>query len=816
MLKFVRRAAILAVLAGTCVAVALITGVVSRGGATASAGTSAPCQLGSKAGQVKHVIYLQFDNTHFRRDNPNVASDLEQMPHLLNFLKGNGTVLTNDHTILISHTAGGIVSSLTGLYPDRNGQTVSNSYDYYPANGVPSFTSSFKYWNNTVAGSADPLPNMVGDGGQTTPAPWLTYTAAGCSVGGVSAANIELENATAVSVKGGPTALAAATAAGATNIKVASVTGFTAGQQINVDGESATIATVGTAGAGGTGITLTAALASAHAVGADVYGTVSNNPTGDVTSLFGTGSDAYAEAQASAVALAGTAARNKAQTDLVGIAIHCAVGASSPCTGNSNARPDPATIYPGSDNGATGLFGARYVNPAIGGDSSGCVKATDGSNIADTFGQCGFPGFDGALAKNTLGEVEAMQLHGVQVTYAYISDAHDNHVSVSAMGPGETAYQAQLKAYDQAFQTFFSDLAAKGIDKSNTLFVVTVDEGDHFAGATVTPDSTGTATYTHTPCTVTAATPTCPANQMGEITTNLKGLLPAGEPSFDLHFDDAPTIYVNGQPNRNDTSVRQLERDVAGTNAYDPYQGGASVPITEHLADTVEEQTLHMVNADPKRTPTFTLFGNPDFFFQASNSATCGGTSAECVDSSFAWNHGDDQTEIGNTWAAYVGPGVANDGIDSTTWTDHTDLRPTINALLGVSDSYQDDGRVVTELLTGSATPKSLHDHSKTTQQLGAIYKQVNAPFGQFAGDTLVASTNALKQPATTAGDLTYDSIETQIANLTKQRDVVAGQIRTALNAAASGKGDVDEKQAKDWIDQAQSLLDQAHALAAS
>ena len=32
------------------------------------------------------------------------------MPHLLNFLKGNGTLFTNDHTILISHTAGGILS----------------------------------------------------------------------------------------------------------------------------------------------------------------------------------------------------------------------------------------------------------------------------------------------------------------------------------------------------------------------------------------------------------------------------------------------------------------------------------------------------------------------------------------------------------------------------------------------------------------------------------------------------------------------------------------------------------------------------------
>ena len=44
------------------------------------------------------------------------------MPHLLNFLKGNGSLLTNDHTILISHTAGGILSDMTGLYPDRTGR----------------------------------------------------------------------------------------------------------------------------------------------------------------------------------------------------------------------------------------------------------------------------------------------------------------------------------------------------------------------------------------------------------------------------------------------------------------------------------------------------------------------------------------------------------------------------------------------------------------------------------------------------------------------------------------------------------------------
>jgi hypothetical protein len=46
-----------------------------------------------------------------------VPSDLEQMPNLLNFIRSNGTLLTNDHTVLISHTANGILTNLTGVYP---------------------------------------------------------------------------------------------------------------------------------------------------------------------------------------------------------------------------------------------------------------------------------------------------------------------------------------------------------------------------------------------------------------------------------------------------------------------------------------------------------------------------------------------------------------------------------------------------------------------------------------------------------------------------------------------------------------------------
>ena len=102
---------------------------------------SMPCAGGSSP--IKHVIYLQFDNTHLRRDRAGVPSDLEQMPHLLQFLRGGGTVLANDHTQLISHTANGILTSLTGVYPDRHGQSVANSFRYFHPDGTTGTGVSF-------------------------------------------------------------------------------------------------------------------------------------------------------------------------------------------------------------------------------------------------------------------------------------------------------------------------------------------------------------------------------------------------------------------------------------------------------------------------------------------------------------------------------------------------------------------------------------------------------------------------------------------------------------------------------------------------
>src|SRR5215470_3640727 len=156
------------------------------------------CKLNSPKGGIQHVIYVQFDNTHFRQDNPNVPSDLQQMPHLLNFIQNNGTLMTNDHTVLISHTATGILTSLTGVYPDRMGQPVSNSFRYFKTDGTTRTGVAFAYWTAPLfdpAGSTTDLtPEMINENGKIAPAPWVPFTRAGCDFGAVATANTILEN----------------------------------------------------------------------------------------------------------------------------------------------------------------------------------------------------------------------------------------------------------------------------------------------------------------------------------------------------------------------------------------------------------------------------------------------------------------------------------------------------------------------------------------------------------------------------------------------------------------------------------------------
>src|SRR5437870_9435499 len=134
------------------VAPLVMTTLVSASPASPSvAAAPATCQFLTPSGApsaIKHVIHLQFDNVHFTRDNPSVPSDLEQMPHLLNFIENNGVLLSNHHTPLISHTATDILTSLTGVYGDRHGVPVSNSFRYFTPSGASNTGVSFAYWTS--------------------------------------------------------------------------------------------------------------------------------------------------------------------------------------------------------------------------------------------------------------------------------------------------------------------------------------------------------------------------------------------------------------------------------------------------------------------------------------------------------------------------------------------------------------------------------------------------------------------------------------------------------------------------------------------
>jgi hypothetical protein len=665
------------------------------------------------------VIYVQFDNTHFTRDNPNVPSDLEQMPHLLNFIEGNGVLLTNHHTPLISHTATDILTSLTGVYGDRHGVPVSNSFRYFNPDGTifhtvgtkiqPNTGVSFAYWTSplfdpTTSTPTDTTHNMLTADGKNAPAPWVPYTRAGCNFGAVATANTILEN---------------------------------------------------------TGI--------------------------DVPTVFGANSQEAAEV---------TANPGQAFADFVGIGIHCAQG-NAVCS-TSNAKPDLLPDEPGGYSGFTGLFGHKYVAPQI--SPNGPVTDLNGTIIQDPQGHVGFPGFDGMSAAVSLGYVAAMQEHGVPVTYAYISDTHDKHPSGPAYGPGELGYVQALQAYDNAFATFFTRLANDGINQSNTLFVFTSDEGDHFVGG---PPSPANCDGVNTPCTY---------SKIGEINANMAGLLATKQgitTTFTVHSDDAPTVYITGNPARdNQTVTRPFERATGLLTAVNPYTGNTDT-LTKFLADPVEMKLLHMVTADPARTPTFTMFADPNYFLFA-GAPNC---TSPCVTlgPGFAWNHGDVQPDITTTWLGMVGPGVDQTGIDSTTWSDHTDIRPTILTLAGLKDDYSHDGRVLVEDLTGWAQPSAVKKSSSFVA-LSQIYKQLDACVGQFGLKTLSISTTALES-GSSSDDSIYTNLENQLISFGGQRDALASQMITKLEGAEFSNQPFSDAQAQSLISQGQALLNQVNSL---
>jgi hypothetical protein len=135
-------------------------------------------------------------------------------------------------------------------------------------------------------------------------------------------------------------------------------------------------------------------------------------------------------------------------------------------------------------------------------------------------------------------------------------------------------------------------------------------------------------------------------------------------------------------------------------------------------------------------------------------------------------------------------------------------------SLVGLKDRYEQDGRVLQEFLTEDARPEALNEES--LGRLARIYKQIEAPFGAFAANTLVSSTRAVASGSST-DDSTYLAVEGKIQSQTRRRDALVAQIRSILNRAAFGGGEsrVDEKTVARLVRQAQALLADSARLAA-
>ena len=311
-----------------------------------------------------------------------------------------------------------------------------------------------------------------------------------------------------------------------------------------------------------------------------------------------------------------------------------------------------------------------------------------------------------------------------------------------------------------------------------------------------------------TPCTY-------PTGTFGELAGNVTGLLAQQKndtTQFGMEFDTAPEYYINGDPGPDASVTRTFEHDVAGLTAFNPYAeqpGQAPQQIANYLADPTEEAILHMVNADPARTPTLAEFAKPDYYL-SQVSATCtnttGTSSADCVtqDNRFAWDHGDYAAEINTNYVGFAGPGVKNLGVDGPqpadgpnsagansgqtvvadrgttgTWTDETDIRPTLMYLTGLKDDYEHDGRVITQIL---ADPDSALS-GPGVAALGACYKQLNSSVGQFANYTLQADTKAIE--SSSPGDGRYLTTDKALASIERVRDALALKIKAQLEAAA-------------------------------
>ena len=159
-----------------------------------------------------------------------------------------------------------------------------------------------------------------------------------------------------------------------------------------------------------------------------------------------------------------------------------------------------------------------------------------------------------------------------------------------------------------------------------------------------------------------------------------------------------------------------------------------------------------------------------------------------------------------------VGPGIDTVGQDDITWSDHTDVRPTLLTLVGLTDDYQHEGRALVEKFKGWARPDAVRE-SEEFVALARALKQISAPLGPLGLASVHASTVAMES-GSAQSDSTYTSIENQLSSYTVERDELAAKILSLLEAAEFDGRPIPEDTAENLIHRAHHLLSSVQSYA--
>jgi hypothetical protein len=119
------------------------------------------------------------------------------------------------------------------------------------------------------------------------------------------------------------------------------------------------------------------------------------------------------------------------------------------------------------------------------------------------------------------------------------------------------------------------------------------------------------------------------------------------------------------------------------------------------------------------------------------------------------------------------------------------------------------DGRVLAEWIDDKALPPGIRRRRENFVELAEVYKQLNAPLGELGRASMVYANRSVADV-----DRVYARYLAKIGDITSQRDSLASDIKTALDAAAFGNQPVDEGSEDGLGHRARALIDRVEDLA--